>query len=75
MLYAQLRGNNQGIIKITTGGMNRAPTAQPMALDKETPLSALINGNNQVRGGLGPRGCVSVNVGALMCCVFGNAGC
>jgi hypothetical protein len=30
LLYAQLRGNNQGVIKITTGGMNKSPTAGRM---------------------------------------------
>jgi LDH2 family malate/lactate/ureidoglycolate dehydrogenase len=47
LLYAQLRGNNQGIIKITTGGMNRAAAARPVSVERETRLSALINGNNQ----------------------------
>jgi hypothetical protein len=47
LLYAQLRGNNQGVIKITTGGMNRAPTAGRMAVEKETRLSALLNGNGE----------------------------
>jgi LDH2 family malate/lactate/ureidoglycolate dehydrogenase len=47
LLYAQLRGNNQGIIKITTGGMNRAAAAAPIAVERETRLSALLNGNAQ----------------------------
>lgn len=47
LLYAQLRGNNQGIIKITTGGMNRSAAAGPILVERETRLSALINGNNQ----------------------------
>ena len=47
MLYAQLRDNNQGIIKITTGGMNRSATAGQITTEKETRLSALLNGNNQ----------------------------
>lgn len=47
LLYAQLRGNNQGIIKITTGGMNRSAAARPIAIERETRLSALINGQNQ----------------------------
>ncbi len=43
LLYAQLRGNNQGIIKITTGGMNRASTDSP-EVEFETRLSALLDG-------------------------------
>lgn len=45
MMYAQLRDNNQGIIKITTGGMNRAPGAGPIAIERNSRLSAIINGN------------------------------
>ncbi|PNH04783.1 Glyoxalase domain-containing protein 4 [Tetrabaena socialis] len=46
LFYAQLRDNNQGIIKITSGGLRRSPTARPPVVEKETRLSALINGNN-----------------------------
>eukprot|EP00892_Ulva_mutabilis_P009980 jgi/Ulvmu1/7354/UM036_0014.1 len=45
MMYAQLRGNNQGIIKITTGGMNRAKGAGPIAVERDTRLAAIINGH------------------------------
>jgi LDH2 family malate/lactate/ureidoglycolate dehydrogenase len=47
LMYAQLRGNNQGIIKITTGGLNRAPAAAPQRVERETRLSALLHGNQQ----------------------------
>jgi len=47
LLYAQLRGNNQGIIKITTGGMNKSAVAGDVIVERETRLSALLNGNNQ----------------------------
>eukprot|EP00195_Chlamydomonas_chlamydogama_P003675 CAMPEP_0202914340 /NCGR_PEP_ID=MMETSP1392-20130828/62857_1 /ASSEMBLY_ACC=CAM_ASM_000868 /TAXON_ID=225041 /ORGANISM="Chlamydomonas chlamydogama, Strain SAG 11-48b" /LENGTH=870 /DNA_ID=CAMNT_0049605955 /DNA_START=5 /DNA_END=2617 /DNA_ORIENTATION=+ len=46
LLYAQLRDNNQGIVKITSGGLNRSPSAREPTIEKETRLSALINGNN-----------------------------
>lgn len=46
LFYAQLRDNNQGIVKITSGGLNKSPAARPPVLEKETRLSALINGNN-----------------------------
>lgn len=48
LLYAQLRGNNQGIIKITTGGLNRAASATDIVVEHETRLSALLNGGNQL---------------------------
>lgn len=47
MMYAQLRDNNQGIIKITSGGMNRAANVGDIVVEKDTPLSALLNGANQ----------------------------
>ena len=44
MLAAQLRGNNQGIIKITTGGLNKHPEETEMKVIHETPVSARIDG-------------------------------
>ena len=45
MMYAQLRGNNQGIIKVTTKGIARDPAAAPIHVEHETQLSACLNGN------------------------------
>ena len=45
MMYAQLRGNNQGIIKVTTKGIARDPAAGPITAEHETMLSACFNGN------------------------------
>jgi L-2-hydroxycarboxylate dehydrogenase (NAD+) len=44
MLAAQLRGNNQGIIKITTGGLNKHPEESEVKVVHETPVSARIDG-------------------------------
>ncbi len=44
LLYAQLRGNNQGIVKLTGAGMPRDPNCTPIKIVKETPLSALLDG-------------------------------
>jgi cystathionine beta-lyase len=44
MLYAQLRGNNQGIIKVTTKGIARDPSATPATITHETKLSAAYDG-------------------------------
>lgn len=46
LFYAQLRDNNQGIVKITSGGLNKSPNSTVPVIEKETRLSALINGNN-----------------------------
>ncbi len=45
-MYAQLRDNNQGIVKITSGGLNKHPKEAAPVIEKETRLSAVINGNN-----------------------------
>lgn len=44
LLYAQLRGNNQGIVKLVGAGMPRNPNAKPVQIAKDTKLSALIDG-------------------------------
>ena len=43
LLYAQLRGNNQGVVKLIGNGIPKSPTASEPTREKETKLSALIN--------------------------------
>lgn len=45
LLYAQLRGNNQGLLKLVAGALPRKPeaAAQP-AVERETRLSTLLDG-------------------------------
>jgi L-2-hydroxycarboxylate dehydrogenase (NAD+) len=45
LLYAQLRGNNQGVVKLIGKGIPRDPGAKEITVEKETALSARINGN------------------------------
>jgi LDH2 family malate/lactate/ureidoglycolate dehydrogenase len=45
LLYAQLRGNNQGVVKLIGKGMPKDPQAGDIAVEKETAVSARINGN------------------------------
>jgi len=45
LLYAQLRGNNQGVAKLIGKGIPRDPQAGQIVIEKETPISARINGN------------------------------
>jgi L-2-hydroxycarboxylate dehydrogenase (NAD+) len=45
LLYAQLRGTNQGIVKLIGQGMSKDPIAGEIELARETKLSALLNGN------------------------------
>ncbi len=45
LLYAQLRDNNQGVVKLIGKGIPRDPKAGEIVIEKETPLSSLINGN------------------------------
>lgn len=44
LLYAQLRGNNQGIVKLIGAGMPRHTGAQPVRVIRETRISALLDG-------------------------------
>ena len=45
ILYAQLRGNNQNIIKLLGAGMPANPDAGEITVIKETKLSALLDGD------------------------------
>jgi LDH2 family malate/lactate/ureidoglycolate dehydrogenase len=44
LLYAQLRGNNQGIVKLIGAGMPRSANARSIQITRETKLSALLDG-------------------------------
>ncbi|MEK7544120.1 MAG: Ldh family oxidoreductase [Patescibacteria group bacterium] len=44
LLYAQLRGNNQGMVKLIGKGIPKNPAAGAITIEKETKLSARING-------------------------------
>ncbi len=48
LMYAQLRGNNQGLVKLIGKGMPKDPKAGPIKIEKETKISARINGNKTV---------------------------
>lgn len=48
MLAAQLRDNNQGIIKITTGALNKNPEETQPRVVHETPVSARIDGGKSL---------------------------
>jgi LDH2 family malate/lactate/ureidoglycolate dehydrogenase len=45
LLYAQLRGNNQGVVKLIGKGIPKDPGAGEITVELETPISARINGN------------------------------
>ncbi len=44
LMYAQLRGNNQGIVKLIGAGMPRDKACQPISVVRNTKLSALLDG-------------------------------
>lgn len=46
LMYAQLRGNNQGLVKLIGRGIPKNPAAGAIAVEKETKLSARINGGH-----------------------------
>lgn len=46
LLYAQMRGNNQGVVKLVASGIVEKPSdAGEIVLEKESKASAWINGN------------------------------
>jgi len=46
LMYAQLRGNNQGVVKLIGSGIPKGSNVHPPVIEKETELSALIDGGN-----------------------------
>jgi LDH2 family malate/lactate/ureidoglycolate dehydrogenase len=48
LLYAQLRGNNQGITKIATGGVPKANEIEELKVAKENKCSALVSGGHSM---------------------------
>lgn len=48
LLYAQLRGNNQGISKIATGGVPHADSVKPFHIVTENKCGALLSGGHSM---------------------------
>jgi len=48
LLYAQMRGNNQGITKIATGGVPKASEVEELLVVKENKCGALISGGHSM---------------------------
>ncbi len=48
LLYAQMRGNNQGITKIATGGVPKATDVKPLEVVKENKCGALLSGGHSM---------------------------
>lgn len=48
LLYAQLRGNNQGITKIATGGVPNIADTQPLTVAKQNKCGVLLSGGNSM---------------------------
>lgn len=48
MMYAQLRGNNQGITKIATGGVPKATEVEELRVVKENKCGALLSGGHSM---------------------------
>jgi len=46
LLYAQLRGNNQGITKIATGGVPKAQDVKPYEVVKRNKVGAMVSGGH-----------------------------
>jgi LDH2 family malate/lactate/ureidoglycolate dehydrogenase len=49
LMYAQLRGNNQGVVKLigSAKGLQKDDTQKPVTIVKDTPVSQLLDGGMQ----------------------------
>ena len=45
LMYAQLRGNDQGIVKLIGDGIPKNNLSKEPAIEKETPTTVIINAN------------------------------
>jgi LDH2 family malate/lactate/ureidoglycolate dehydrogenase len=48
LMCAQLRGNNQGLVKLIGRGLPKNPKAGKIKIEKETKLSTLLNGRQNM---------------------------
>ena len=48
LMYAELRGNNQGIVKLITNGLLPDPHMKDVEILYETPVSSKLNGNQNI---------------------------
>ncbi|MBL8163585.1 MAG: Ldh family oxidoreductase [Anaerolineae bacterium] len=48
LMYAQMRGNNQGIVKLIGAGLPRNPNCRPPSIVHQTPISARIDGGGSI---------------------------
>lgn len=48
LLYAQLRGNNQGVVKLIGRGIPKNPESRPIKIVKNTKLSTLFDGGQNM---------------------------
>lgn len=48
LMYAELRANNQGLIKLITGGLPSCADAGPLKLVFESPVSAKLDGGRRI---------------------------
>ena len=46
LMYAQLRGNNQGITKIATGGVPKAEDVEEYKIVKQNKCAAMVSGGH-----------------------------
>ena len=48
LLYAEMRGNNQGITKIATGGVPKASDVEELRVTKTSKCGALLSGGHSM---------------------------
>ena len=46
LMYAQLRSNSNNMVKVIAGGVDKLPDEQEPEIQKQTAISAVINGHH-----------------------------
>jgi LDH2 family malate/lactate/ureidoglycolate dehydrogenase len=48
LMYAELRGNNQGIVKLLSNALKENPNAEAISVTHESSVSAKVNGGQRI---------------------------
>ena len=48
LMFAELRNNNQGIVKLLAGALYPNPTATDIKIEMDSPVSCKLNGGQQI---------------------------
>lgn len=74
LLYAELRGNNQGVVKLVSRALKANPKATLMLVDNDSPNSSKVNGGKRI-GMCVVKKCVDIAIEKASSSNIGIVGC